>query len=89
MLIGSDVSTIVAVHRRSEAHTLFSVDGAEAVVAHFVHETVEQRLRALLVDAELAGRSVVVVFLDVLAFLRAAADTHHPQELVDVCGEEK
>ena len=65
--------------------TSLSEDWAEAVVAHFVHEAVEQRLRALLVDAELALRGVVVVLLDVRAPVRAATNAHHPQELVDIC----
>ena len=68
--------------------TLLGIDGAKAVVAHFVHEAVEQDLGATLIDTELARRGVVIVFLDVLALLCAAANTNHPQELVDVCNEE-
>ena len=64
--------------------TSLCVDGAKAVVAHLVHETVEQGGGALLVDAELALRRVVVVLLDVRPAVGAAADTHHPQELVDI-----
>lgn len=63
------------------------VDLSEAVVAHLVHEAVEQDGRALAVHSELPGGGVVVVLLDVLACVRAASDTDHPQELVDVCGD--
>lgn len=60
------------------------VDLPEPVVAHLVHQTVEQRRRALLVDAEVPAGRVVVRFLDVGAAVGAAADAHHPQELVNV-----
>ena len=64
--------------------TGFGVDLSEAVVAHLVHEAVEQHGGALAVHPELAGGRVVVVLLDVLSRVRAASDSHHPQELVDV-----
>lgn len=60
------------------------VDLAEAVVAHLVHEAVEEDGRALAVHPELPGGSVVVVLLDVFAGVRAPANTDHPQKLVDV-----
>ena len=60
--------------------TSFCVDLAEPVVAELVHEAVEEGLAALAVDAELAAGRVVVVLLDVLALLGAAADADHPQE---------
>lgn len=64
--------------------TSFSVHLAEPVVAHLVHETVEQRWGAFLVHPELPSRCVVVVLLDVSALLSAATNSHHPQELVYV-----
>lgn len=64
------------------------VDLAEAVVAHLVHEAVEQHRGALAVHSELPGGGVVVVLLDVAPRVRAAPDPHHPQELVDVCKAE-
>ena len=64
--------------------TLLSVNLSKAVVAHLVHEAVEQRGGALLVDTELSLRGVVVMLLDVAAPVCGASDTHHPQELVDV-----
>ena len=64
--------------------TSFGVDLPESVVAELVHEAVEQRGAALRVHPELARRRVVLLLLDVLALLGAAADPHHPQELVDV-----
>lgn len=64
---------------------MLSVDGAESVVAHLVHEAVEQRGRAGLVDAELTLLRVVVGLFDVPPALSVPADAHHPQELVDVC----
>jgi len=67
-----------------ELLTGLCVDLAEAVVAHLVHEAVEQDGRALAVHPELSGGSVVVVLLDVFACVRAPPDTDHPQELVDV-----
>ena len=67
-----------------ELLTGLCVDLAKAVVAHLVHEAVEQNRRALAVHTELPGGGVVVVLFDVLACIRAAPDTHHPQELVDV-----
>ena len=68
----------------SSVLTPFRVDLAEAVVAELVHEAVEQRGAALGVHPELARRRVVLLLLDVLALLSAAADANHPQELVDV-----
>ena len=65
--------------------TLFSVDRSKSVVAHLVHKAVEKYRGSFLVDAELSLWRVVVGFLDVSATFRAAADTHHPQELVDIC----
>ena len=70
---------------KSTRLTSFGVDGAESIVAHFIHKAIEQDRRALLVDPELSLRRVVVGLLDVRASLSAAADTNHPQELVDVC----
>ncbi len=70
--------------KRNSRLTSFRVQVAKTVVAHLVHQAVEQRRRTFFVDPELALRRVVVGFLDVLAFFRAAADSHHPQELVDV-----
>lgn len=64
--------------------TALGVDEAELVVAHLVHEAVEQRGGAVCVDAELARGRVVLRLADVRAPLRAAADADHPQELVDV-----
>lgn len=64
--------------------TSLRVDESELVVAHLVHETVEQRGGALRVHPELPGRRVVVGLLDVRAAVRAAADADHPQELVYV-----
>lgn len=69
--------------------TGLSVDLAEAVVAHLVHEAVEQHRGALAVHPELPGGGVVVVLLDVAPRVRAAPDPHHPQELVDVCKAER
>lgn len=67
-----------------EAPTLFSVHLSEAVVAHFVHEAVEQDWRSLTVDSELSLRCEVVGLFDVLAFLSAASNTNHPKKLIDV-----
>ena len=58
--------------------TLLSVDLSEAVVAHLVHEAVEEDGGAFFVDSELSFRSEVVGLLDMAAFLRAAPDPHHP-----------
>ena len=68
--------------------TSFCVDLAEPVVAHLVHHGVQQGLGAFPVHSELSGRSVIVVLLDVLSLGGATADTHHPQELVDICRKE-
>ncbi len=59
--------------------TLFSVDLSEAVVGHFVHETVEESGGAAAVDSELSVGRVVVVLVDVLPFRRRAPDPNHPQ----------
>ena len=69
--------------------TSFSIDGAEPIVAHLVHEAVEEYGRPFLVHTELALRRVVVRLLNVCAALSAAADTHHPQELVYICRNNK
>ena len=66
------------------ALTSFSVDLSESVVAHFIHQTVEQSAGSLLVDSELSLRGVVVLLLNVSAFICAAPDTHHPQKLIDI-----
>ena len=67
--------------------TLFGIHRAKSVVAHFIHEAVEQDLGTTFVDAKFTSGGVVIVFLDVLALLCATANTHHPQELVNVCSE--
>ena len=76
-------------HRAAELLTGLCVDLAEAVVAHLVHEAVEQDGRALAVHSELSGGSVVVVLLDVFARVCASSNTDHPQELVDVCDADR
>lgn len=58
--------------------TAFSVDLAEFVITHFVHETVEQNWRAFLVNSELARGVVIVPLGNGFPFLRAAANAHHP-----------
>ena len=67
--------------------TLFGIHRAKSVVAHFIHEAVEQDLGTTFVDTKFTSGGVVIVFLDVLALLCATANTHHPQELVNVCSE--
>lgn len=74
-------------HKAVELLTGLCVDLAEAVVAHLVHEAVEQDRRALAVHSELSSGSVVVVLLDVFACVCASPDTDHPQKLVYVCDE--
>lgn len=64
--------------------TLLGVNRAKTVVAHLVHQTVEQDLGTTPVDTELSSRSVVIMLLDVLALFRAPTNTDHPQELVDI-----
>lgn len=63
------------------------VDLPEAVVAHLVHEAVEQDRGALAVHTELSSGGVIVVLLNVLPCVCATTYTHHPQELVNVCTE--
>ena len=65
--------------------TLLRVDLSEPVVAHLVHETVEQGRRAIFVNTELSLWRVVIRLLDVGSPVCGATDTHHPQELVDIC----
>lgn len=72
-----------------ELLTGLCVDLAEAVVAHLVHEAVEQDRRALAVHSELSSGSIVVVLLDVLACVCASPNTDHPQKLIDVCDADK
>lgn len=64
--------------------TGLGVDLAKAVVAHLVHEAVEEHWGALAVDPKLPRGGVVVVLLDVAPRVRATPDPHHPQELVDI-----
>lgn len=64
--------------------TALRVDLPESVVAHLVHETVEQYRGAFSVHPKLPSRSVVVVLLDMSAFVGAASNAHHPQKFVDV-----
>lgn len=70
----------------TETLTGLGVDLAEAVVAHLVHQAVEQNRRTFPVHAELASGGVVVVLPDVPPRVCAASDTHHPQELIYVYG---
>lgn len=72
-----------------EILTGLCIDLAEAVVAHLVHEAVEQHRGALAVNSELSGGGVVVVLFDVFARVCASPDADHPQKLVDVCYEQK
>ena len=67
--------------------TLLSVDLSEAVVAHLVHEAVEEDRGAFFVHSELSFGSEIVGLLDMAALLCASPYPHHPQELVDVWGE--
>ncbi len=53
------------------------------VVGQLVHETVEQRGRALVVHPELSAVGEVVALPDVVRVL-ALRDTNHPQKLVNV-----
>lgn len=64
--------------------TLLGVNRAKTIVAHLVHQAVEQDLGTTSVDTELSSRGVVIMLLDVLALLCATSNTHHPQELVDI-----
>ena len=64
--------------------TLLGVNRAKTIVAHLVHQTVEQDLGTTPVDTELSSRSVVIMLLDVLALFCAPTNTDHPQELVDI-----
>lgn len=65
-------------------NTSFSVDLSKSIVAHLVHQAVQQNGGSVLVNPEFALGSVVVPFLDVSTLVCAAANAHHPQELVDV-----
>lgn len=69
--------------------TGFCVDLAKAVVAHLVHKAVEQHRWALTVHSELSSGRVVVVLLDVFACVCASSDPDHPEELIDICGEQR
>lgn len=72
-------------HEAAELLTGLCVDLAKTVVAHLVHEAVEQDRRALAVHSELSSGSVVVMLLDVSACVCAPSDADHPQKLIDVC----
>lgn len=61
------------------------VDLAKAVVAHLVHEAVEEDGWTFAVDSELPGGGVVVVLFDVSASVGASSNTNHPQKLIDIC----
>ena len=65
--------------------TLLCVDLSKSVVAHLVHEAVEQNRGALTIHTELALRSEVVSLLDVTTLLRTTTNTNHPKELIDIC----
>lgn len=55
------------------------------MVAHLVHEAVEEDGGPFLVNTEFPLGSVVVILLDVLSTLGAAANAYHPQELIYIC----
>ena len=67
--------------------TSFSIHLSKSVVAHLVHEAIEECWGAFLVHPELPSWCVVVMLLDVSALLSAAANSHHPQEFVYVWEE--
>ena len=71
-------------HTHTHTRTLFGVDLSKPVVAHLVHETVEEDGGALLVHPELTLGSEVVLLMDMFPLLCAASNANHPQELVDV-----
>ena len=66
--------------------TLFGVHLSEAVVAHFVHEAVEEDWGTFAVHSELPLGGEIIGLLDMASLLRTSSDSHHPQELVDVWG---
>ena len=64
--------------------TLFSVHLSKAVVAHLIHEAVEEYRGALAVHTKFSLGSEIIGLLDVASFLRTSSNSHHPQELVDI-----
>ena len=68
--------------------TTLSVNSPKSVVAHLVHQAVEEGGGALSIHPELSLGGVVVHLMDVFTPLGAAPNPHHPQELVDVCNTE-
>ena len=67
--------------------TLLCVDLSKSVVAHLVHEAVEQNRGALTIHTELTLRSEVVSLLNMTTLLRTTTNTNHPKELIDICVE--
>ena len=64
--------------------TSFSINASKSIVAHFVHEAVEQGGGAFLIHTEFTLGGVVILLMDVRTLVCATPDTHHPQKLVDV-----
>lgn len=81
------VHTLCFQSQKATVLTGLRVDLTKAIVTHLVHEAVEEDRRTFTVNPELAGGRVVVVLFDVSACVRASSYTHHPEELVDICGD--
>lgn len=86
-----DVQLKVLVADLSRSHPIVALGLAalrvhltEAIVAHLVHQAIEERGRALLVHTELPVGRIVVLLADMCPTIGAAANANHPQELVDV-----
>jgi hypothetical protein len=57
---------------------------SKSVVAHLVHEAVEQDRGTLTIHTELTLGSEVVSLLNVTTFLCTTTNTNHPKELIDI-----
>ena len=64
--------------------TLFSVDLSKPVIAHFIHEAVQEYGWTLPIHTELSLWCEVVSLFDMLPFFCATTDANHPQKFIYV-----
>ena len=58
--------------------TSFSIHLSKSVIAHFVHQTIEQSWTSFGIHPKFARRCVVIIFLNVFSPLRISTDPYHP-----------
>ena len=64
--------------------TTFRINRAKLVIAHFIHEAIEQGWRTFFINTKLSLGCIIVGFFNMLAFFSVASNTNHPQEFINI-----